>query len=134
MIIGIGIDFIEINRIESVFKKWGSMFSRKILSNNELEFFSNFEKSTPHSSAIAYLAKRFTAKEAIGKAIGLGIRYPVSFKSIEILNDLHGRPYPVFNSGLKDFCDKKNYKLHLSISDQRDYAQAFAVIEVLGKC
>ena len=134
MIIGIGIDFIEINRIDSVFKKWGSIFSRKILSNNELEFFSNFENSTPHSSAIAYLAKRFTAKEAIGKAIGLGIRYPVSFKSIEILNDLHGRPYPVFNSDLKDFCDKKNYKLHLSISDQRNYAQAFAVIEVLGKC
>lgn len=134
MIIGIGIDFIEINRIESVFKKWGPMFSRKILSNKELEFFSNYENSTSPSSAVAYLAKRFTAKEAIGKAIGLGISYPVSFKSIEILNDLCGKPYPVFNSDLKDFCDKKNYKLHLSISDQRDYAQAFAVIEVLGKC
>ncbi len=133
MIVGIGVDFIEINRVQSVFKKWGSVFSKKILSNKEYEFFSNYENSALPSSAIAYLAKRFTAKEAIGKALGLGIRYPVSFKSIEILNDLRGRPYPVFNDDLKEFCERKNYNLHLSISDQKNYAQAFAVIEVLGK-
>ena len=134
MIVGIGVDLIEINRIESVFKKWGSVFSKKILSKKELEFFSNHENLTLPSSPIAYLAKRFTAKEAIGKALGLGIRYPVSFKSIEILNDVRGRPYPVFNNDLKELCDSKNYKLHLSISDQKNYAQAFAVIEVIGKC
>jgi len=133
MIIGVGIDFVEINRIESVFKKWGSVFSRKILSNKEYEFFSNYENSALPSSAIAYLAKRFAAKEAIGKALGLGIRHPVSLQSIEILNDQHGRPYPVFNSELKKVCDIKNYKFHLSISDQKKYAQAFAIIEVLKK-
>ena len=133
MIVGIGVDFIEINRVQSVFKKLGSVFSKKILSNKEYEFFSNYENSALPSSAIAYLAKRFTAKEAIGKALWLGIRYPVSFKSIEILNDLRGRPYPVFNDDLKEFCERKNYNLHLSISYQKNYAQAFAVIEVLGK-
>ena len=133
MIIGVGIDFVEINRIESVFKKWGSVFSRKILSKKELHFFSSYKNSRLPFLAITYLAKRFAAKEAIGKALGLGIRHPVSFKSIEIFNDQHGRPYPVFNSELKQFCDIKNYKFHLSISDQKKYAQAFAVIEVLKK-
>ena len=84
MIIGVGIDFVEINRIELVFKKWGSVFSRKILSKKELHFFSSYKNSRLPFLAITYLAKRFAAKEAIGKALGLGIRHPVSFKSIEI--------------------------------------------------
>lgn len=131
MIIGIGIDLVEINRIKIIFNKWGSHFSKKILSNKELHFFSDCIESSVSSRAIAYLAKRFAAKEAIGKALGLGISYPVSFKCIEILNDSSGRPFPVFNNELKEYCDKKKYKLHLSISDQKKYAQAFAVAESL---
>jgi holo-[acyl-carrier protein] synthase len=132
MIIGIGVDLIETIRIETIFKKWGSVFSRKILSKKELHFFSNCVATSSPSNEIAYLAKRFTAKEAIGKALGLGIRYPVSFKSIEILNDHKGRPYPEFHNKLKEFCDRKQYKLHLTISDQKKYAQALAIVEYLG--
>ena len=64
MIFGIGIDLIEIDRIETIFKKWGNDFARKILSKQELFFFSNFVDPDVSSKAILYLAKRFTAKEA----------------------------------------------------------------------
>ncbi len=133
MIIGIGVDLIEINRIEKIFKRWGNTFSRKILSKKELLFFSNYIRSPSRSKAITYLAKRFSAKEAIVKALGIGMRYPANFQSIEILNDFYGRPYPVFSNNLKKFCEQKKYTLHLSITDQKNYAQAFAVVEVLEK-
>ena len=131
MILGIGTDLIEIKRIKNIFNKWEFKFARKILNYRELQFFSNFTGHCSSSQCISYLAKRFAAKEAIGKALGLGIRYPVNFKSIEISNDFYGKPYPVFNDELKKFCDNNKYKLHLSISDQKKYAQAFAIIEIL---
>ena len=122
-IYGIGTDIVSIKRIKSSLKK--KNFIRHIYSKKEV--LKCKETVNPHNC----YAKRFAAKEAIGKALGLGIRYPVNFKSIEISNDFYGKPYPVFNDELKKFCDNNKYKLHLSISDQKKYAQAFAIIEIL---
>ena len=55
---------------------------------------------------------------------------PVKFQSIEISNNKNGQPYPIFYNQLKIYCEEKRYTFHLSISDQRSLAQAFAVVEV----
>ena len=133
MIIGVGIDFVEINRIELVFKKWGSVFSRKILSKKELHFFSSYENSRLPFLAITYLAKRFAAKEALAKSIGTGFRNNLNFKDIQILNDKIGKPYYQKSKKIDKIINNefkvKAYDLFLSISDEKDYSIAFTIIQ-----
>ena len=124
MIFGIGTDILKIERIQAIDSL--DKFSSKILSNNE----SKFLEQLKDDKKVNYLAKQFAGKEAIAKAIGRGITKDTKFKEIEILRDKNGKP--TFNpvGSLKAYMDNLGIaKTHVSLSDEKEYAIAFAVLE-----
>ena len=121
MIIGIGNDIIEIERIEKAISKEG--FKNKIYSQRELE---NIEKRGNRTETYAGI---FSAKEAISKAIGTGVR-EFSLTDLEILNDDLGKPYVVVSEKLDKILKtkKEDYQIEISISHYKKYAIAMAII------
>ena len=121
MIVGIGNDIIEIERIEKAISKEG--FKNKIYTQRELE---NIEKRGNRTETYAGI---FSAKEAISKAIGTGVR-EFSLTDLEILNDDLGKPYVVVSEKLDKILKtkKEDYQIEISISHSRKYATAIAVI------
>lgn len=120
-IFGVGIDIVEIQRIKETYSRYGERFARKILSNSELRNFYN------NKNKISFLAKRFAAKEAVGKALGVGIKNGSILKNIEIKNDLNGKPFVNINNIKKlNMTEKK--EIHISLSDEKKYAVANALI------
>ena len=121
MIVGIGNDIIEIERIEKAISKEG--FKNKIYTQRELE---NIEK---RGDRVETYAGIFSAKEAISKAIGTGVR-EFSLTDLEILNDDLGKPYVVVSEKLDKILKtkKEDYQIEISISHSRKYATAMAII------
>ena len=125
-IFGIGTEIVNIIRIEKSLKKYGKSFKKRIFSENEINYCEN--KKNPSS----FYAKRFAAKEALSKALGTGIKGNIIFKDIEILNNKKGKPLiklkgPV-NKFLKTKVKNKKYDIHLSLSDDKPWAQATVII------
>ena len=120
MIIGIGTDIIEINRIRKAVDKTNG-FVEKVFTNKEIEMFK--EKNMRYEE----IAGNFAAKEAISKSFGTGIR-GFSLREIEVLRDELGKPI-VFLSDNIDRLIGKSYKLNLSISHNNTSAIAFAILE-----
>lgn len=114
MILGIGIDIIEINRIEKIINRWGDNFLNHVFNTEEIEYSRKFINPAQHFAA------RFAAKEAIYKALKNQIN--VTWKDITILNDAAGRPYCKLND--KTFNDK----ILISLSHSDNYAVANAII------
>jgi holo-[acyl-carrier protein] synthase len=124
LILGIGTDLVEIARIESALARFGDRFARKVLVARELARF------TAHRKPAAYLAKRFAAKEALSKALGTGIRYPVSWHSIGVVNHASGKPYFELSDALTAFIHERGVRtVHVSLTDERGMAAAFVVLE-----
>ena len=125
-IFGIGTDIVNIKRIDSSLKKHGFKFKSKIFSKKEILYCDN--KKNPSS----FYAKRFAAKEAFSKALGTGIRKEVSLKNIEISNNLQGKPFISLKGNLAVYFKKKiknkKYDIHLSLSDDKPWAQATVII------
>ena len=121
MIVGIGNDIIEIERIEKAISKEG--FKNKIYTQRELE---NIKKRGNRAETYAGV---FSAKEAISKAIGTGVR-EFSLTDLEILNDDLGKPYVVVSEKLDKILKtkKEDYQIEISISHSRKYATAMAII------
>ena len=121
MIIGIGNDIIEIERIEKAISKEG--FKNKVYTQRELE---NIEKRGNRTETYAGI---FSAKEAISKAIGTGVR-EFSLTDLEILNDDLGKPYVVVSEKLDKILKtkKEDYQIEISISHSKKYATAMAII------
>lgn len=123
MIVGVGIDIIEISRIRDATEKNAS-FIEKIYTENEIEYLKsrNFRPE--------YLAGRFAAKEAISKALGTGI-FQYSMKEIEIDRNVNGKPVVILRGKAKQIAQKfGDYKVHISISHSRENAVAYAILEV----
>lgn len=124
MILGIGTDIIEIARIEATLDRHGDRFCRRILTVDELQTFASRQYS------VAYLASRFAAKEALAKAFGTGIGSAVSFQGIRITNNECGRPDVEFSGETQNFARQQGVRrVHLSLSDEKHYAVAMAVLE-----
>ena len=125
--IGIGVDMVDNNRIRSSIKN--KNFIIRTFGKNEISSSKKILNKTN------YLSKRFAAKEALAKALGTGFRNGLNFKDIQILNDKLGKPYYVISTKLKDLIKKKkkikNFNLFLSISDEKDYSIAFALIQTI---
>ena len=120
-ILGIGTDIVEVKRVKKIYSKYGENFARKILSNDE------FKKYKFSNKKISFLAKRFAAKEAIGKAVGIGIRNGVILRYLSINNDSLGRPYVKIEDHKKFNLTQKE-EVHISLSDEKKYAIANALI------
>ena len=124
-ILGIGVDIIENKRIIKSIKN--DKFKKRIYSQKELEL------STLTINKTSFFSKRFAAKEAFAKALGTGFRNNLNFKDIEVINDKMGKPHFVITKKIKYIVRKnfkiKNFNCFLSISDEKDYSTAFAIIQ-----
>ena len=120
-IFGIGIDIVELKRINRLYFLYGERFAKKILNDEEL---SRFFKS---KNKVPFLAKRFAAKEAIGKALGIGIMNGFLLKNISIENDELGKPIAILKKR-KEFESYANKIIYLSISDEKNFAVENALI------
>ena len=127
MIVGVGNDIVEIERINLIYKKFGEKFLNKVYTRNEINLFKQNK-----SRLIYRLANRFAAKEAVLKAFGFGWRDGIKFTEIEILNDHFGKP-EVFLQGktkeiLYNSCNLKIININVSISDEKEYVVASALL------
>ena len=131
MIYGIGVDLIEIARIEAAYARFGERFARRILTDRELERY-HARRARSDVRGIAFLATRFAAKEAISKALGLGMRTPMTWRAVEVVNDPTGRPLAFASGELRAYMQRRRLRLHVSLTDERSMATAYAVAEVEG--
>ena len=124
-IYGIGTDIIKISRIKKSIKS--KTFISRLFSQDEVE------KCNKTKNTFNCFAKRFAAKEAFSKALGTGFRMNLNFKDIEVVNDKMGKPYYVKNKKITKIIQKnfkiKKFKCFLSISDEKNYSTAFAIIQ-----
>ena len=125
-IFGIGTDIVNIKRMDHSLKKHGFSFKNRIFSKKEISYCEKKKNSS------AFYAKRFAAKEAFTKALGTGIRKGVNLKNIEITNNVHGKPSIYLKGNLANYLKKKikckKYDIHLSLSDDKPWAQATVII------
>ena len=127
MIYGVGTDLIEIPRIDKALKRFGERFARRILCEPELKRFR------AHKQPVAYLAKRFAAKEAFSKALGTGIHAPANWHGVWVVNLDSGKPVLEFSPELEKLLRKKKIRnSHLSLTDERELASATVILECDG--
>jgi holo-[acyl-carrier protein] synthase len=124
-IVGIGVDIIDNKRFKKLIKD--NKFINRIFSKKEIS------ASKKKLNKINFFSNRFAAKESFAKALGTGFRNKLNFKDIEILNDKLGKPFYLINNKIKQIIKKNkkiaNFKLFLSISDEKDYSVAFTIIQ-----
>jgi len=130
MIYGIGTDVCDIRRIADTLARRGERFAEKVLGPHELEVF-RARRAKVESRGIAYLATRFSAKEAFSKAIGLGMRMPMSWRACEIVKAPSGKPELRLHGALAQWFETRGLRAHVSVSDETDYATAFVVVETV---
>ena len=124
MILGTGIDIIEVERIASSFEKYGERFVNRILVAEEIAYCLSHRKPAP------FLAVRFAAKEAISKAFGTGIGAQIGWQDMEIRKKESGEPYVVLHGkGAELFAARKAVRIHVTLSHTEHYATAMAILE-----
>ena len=124
MIYGIGTDIVAVKRIEDALNRFGDRFAQRILAPSEWEGF----KASIHRTR--FLAKRFAAKEAFAKALGTGMRFPVTWHNISIVHDALGRPgFGLVPELAHSLAQRNISRHHLSISDEAEMVVAFSVLE-----
>jgi len=131
MILGVGIDLVDIFRINDIVEKYPVRFAKRVLGNKEFGTYENILYSDVRwkEKANRFIAKRLAAKEAVSKAFGTGLRGQISLKRIEVLNNNLGKPYVVFTP-LKDKTSIPYFKkIHISLTDENNFAQAIAILE-----
>jgi holo-[acyl-carrier protein] synthase len=124
MIVGIGTDLCEIARIARALERHGDRFARRVLVEAE------FRRYLGHANRAGYVAKRFAAKEALSKALGVGIRAPMNWHNVGVLNRVSGAPYFQMSEALAAFVARRGVAtIHVSITDERAIACAFVILE-----
>jgi holo-[acyl-carrier protein] synthase len=130
MIIGIGTDICDIRRIEKLLEKFGERFKNKTFTEAEQA------RADAQSNPACSYAKRFAAKEAVAKALAGSKTGALSWQDVEVVNDASGRPKIKLHGSAKKRARSRikkdqDYKVHLSLTDDYPYAQAFAILEAV---
>ena len=131
MIIGIGTDILNLERINKIIDRYDQKFIDRIYGKNEIQISKSKLKNY-----ISYFGKRFSAKEATWKALNLTRGEGLFFREIEILNDINGKPYLFFSGKTKEFIEKKEknlkakLKFDISLSDDTPFVISFVVISL----
>jgi holo-[acyl-carrier protein] synthase len=128
MIYGIGTDICDLRRLRATLARRGDRFAEKVLGEREIEVF-RARRARAEARGVAYLATRFSAKEAFSKAIGLGIHMPMTWRACEILNMPSGQPVIRLNGALADWFSERGLTAHVTLTDETDYAASFVVVE-----
>ncbi len=124
MIFGIGTDIVSYSRIKGLNEKYGHRFAQRLLGEKE------WPEYTASADPARFLMKRFVAKEAFAKALGTGLRSQVTLRRIMVEHDALGKPLLAFDEVLANYVARLGVTHHhLSISDERDSAVAFVVLE-----
>lgn len=124
MILGTGIDIIEVARIAASFEKFGGKFVNRILLPDEIAY------CLSHKNPAPFLAVRFAAKEAVSKAFGTGIGAALGWRDMEIRRKESGEPYVVLHGkGRELFAARGAQQLLVSLSHTEHYAAATAILE-----
>jgi holo-[acyl-carrier protein] synthase len=131
MIYGIGTDVCDITRIAQTLQRRGERFAEKVLGPHELAVFRSRHAKVP-ARGIAYLATRFAAKEAFSKAIGLGMRMPMTWRACEVVKAPSGAPHIELHGNLAEWFAEKRLRAHVSVSDEAAVATAFVVVEQMN--
>ena len=131
MIYGIGTDICDVRRIRESLSRHGERFAEKVLSEAELATWRSRSERWPERG-VRYLATRFSAKEAFSKAIGMGMRMPMTWRDCEIAKLPSGQPVIRLHRGLKDWFEGQGLSAHVSVTDETDYAASFVVVERTG--
>ena len=127
MIRGIGIDVIEISRIEGAIGKWGDRFLNRVFSETEISYCRNRNFGARHYAA------RFAAKEACLKSLGIGLGMGLSLKNISVVNNEKGKPELLIDKDLQPILkESQTCQFYLSMSHTREYASAIVVVELRG--
>jgi holo-[acyl-carrier protein] synthase len=128
MIYGIGVDIVRISRIEAALGRHGDRFAEKILGMKELEKYRD-RGAKESQRGVRFLATRFAAKEAFSKALGIGMRMPMTWLSMQTLNAPAGGPVVVVDGALQEFMEQSELSAQISITDEAEYAVAFVIVE-----
>lgn len=123
MIHGIGTDIVRVARLDQALARHGERFAKRVLAAAE---WSSYAAATDKAR---FLAKRFAAKEAFGKALGTGVAAPATLHAVWVAHDPLGKPLFAFAPPLAAYLEARGLAAHLSLSDETDYVVAFAVIE-----
>jgi holo-[acyl-carrier protein] synthase len=128
MIYGVGTDICDVRRIAIALERRGERFAEKVLGPHEIEVFRQ-RLAKVQSRGISYLATRFSAKEAFSKAIGMGMRMPMTWRDCEIVKAPSGQPLIRLRGELAVWFAERRLSAHVSVSDENDYAASFVVVE-----
>ncbi len=130
-IAGIGLDLLRPDRIEQSLARFGDRFAQKILGPDEYLKYQTRGARSP-VRGVRFLATRFAAKEAFAKAIGLGIRLPMTWRAVQVLNHRSGRPMLVIGDAtLQAWYAQRYGPAHVSLTDERDIVAAYVIVEAL---
>ena len=130
MIYGIGADICDVRRIAATLERRGERFAARVLGPHEITVF-RARHTKVAARGISYLATRFSAKEAFSKAIGLGLRMPMTWRDCEIVKAPSGKPELRLHGALAAWFEARGLSAHVSITDETDYAASFVVVEHL---
>jgi holo-[acyl-carrier protein] synthase len=128
VIYGIGTDVCDIRRIRETLARRGERFAEKVLGPHEIEVFRE-RRAKVEARGVAYLATRFSAKEAFSKAIGMGMRMPMTWRDCEIVKAASGKPEIRLHGALAAWFEARGLKAHVTVSDESEYAASFVVVE-----
>jgi holo-[acyl-carrier protein] synthase len=127
MIIGVGNDLLKIDRMAATFERTNGRIAKRILGPEEYQVF--LQRSERHAKrGLAYLCTRFAAKEAFSKAIGLGMRFPMTWQSVQTLNDPSGKPKLVCSGALQTWMQDKNWTGMVTLTDENDIVSAVVIV------
>ncbi len=136
MIFGIGTDIQRIDRIREALERHGDRFAARILGDEEMVIYRRRSaRDAAHAEhyttarGITFFATRFAAKEAISKALGLGMRMPMRWRAAQVVKEPSGKPRVVFDEMLGAWMRERALAAHVTLTDDADYAVAFAVVE-----
>ena len=128
MIYGIGTDICDIRRIADTLTRRGDRFAERVLGPHEIDVF-HARRAKVEARGVSYLATRFSAKEAFSKAIGLGMRMPMTWRACEVVKAPSGKPEIRLHGALAEWFDARGLRAHITVTDETDYAAAFVVVE-----
>ena len=128
MVYGIGTDVCDLRRITDTYTRRGERFAEKVLGPRELQVF-HARRARSEARGLAFLATRFSAKESFSKAIGLGMRMPMTWRACEILNHASGQPFVRLHGELAEWFNARHLRAHVTLSDETDYVVSFVVVE-----
>jgi holo-[acyl-carrier protein] synthase len=127
-IYGIGTDIVQVSRVAAVMERTNGRFAEKVLGADELRIY-HARNARSQARGLAFLATRFSVKEAFSKAIGLGMRWPMTWRALQTLNEASGQPVCVASGELADWLAERGITSKVTLSDERDYAVSFVIAE-----